>query len=73
MADHAGKAIVTVVREDKAYEAENELGVQTSEMVQVVKGLSPGDTVITAGGYGLPEGCPVRAVSDLATAKNAEL
>ena len=71
--DHAGQAIVTVVRDGKAYEVEIVLGVQTAEKVQVVKGLSAGDVVITAGGYGLPEGCPVRIVSDLASASTAGL
>ena len=71
IADHAGKAIITVIREDKAFEVEVELGAHTSDSVQVLKGLSAGDMVITAGGYGLPEGCPVKIVADLATAKTA--
>lgn len=73
VADHAGKAIITVVRDEKAFEVEVELGAHAADKVQVIKGLSPGDTVITAGGYGLPEGCPVRIVPDLATAKTAGL
>lgn len=73
VADHAGKSIVSIVRDDKAYEIEVELGAQTADLVQVVKGLSLGDIVITAGGYGLPEGCPVRIVSDLGSAKTAGL
>lgn len=73
IADHAGKSIISVVRDDKAYEIEVELGAQTAELVQIVKGISSGDIVITAGGYGLPEGCPVRIVSDLASAKTAGL
>jgi HlyD family secretion protein len=73
VADHAGKAIVTVVREGKAHELDVELGVQTSDRVEVRKGLSSADTVITAGGYGLPDGCPVRVVPNLATARTAGL
>lgn len=73
VADNAGTAIVTVVREEKAYEVEVVLGAHTSKMVQVVNGLSVGDVVITAGGYGLPEGCPVRVVADLAGDKTAGL
>jgi multidrug efflux pump subunit AcrA (membrane-fusion protein) len=65
IADHAGTAVVTVVRDDRAYEVDVMLGARTVDSVQVVKGLSAGDTVITAGGYGLPEGCPVKIVSDL--------
>ena len=71
IADHAGQAIITVIREAKALEVEVELGAHAPDSVQVLKGLSPGDMVITAGGYGLPEGCPVRIVADLATAKTA--
>ena len=64
IADHSGTAVVTVVREEKAHEVEIELGAQTHDWVQVLKGLSPGDIVVTAGGYGLPEGCPVRLKSN---------
>ena len=60
VADHAGTSIVSVVREDKAYEVDVVLGAQTSDSVQIVKGLTAGDVVITAGGYGLPEACPVK-------------
>lgn len=73
VADHSGTAVVTLVRDGKAYETEVQLGVQTHELVQVVKGLSHGDVVITAGGYGLPEGCPVRIVPDAAAMKTAGL
>ena len=69
VADNAGKSIISVIREDKSFEVEVELGAYTSEAVQVIKGISAGDTVITAGGYGLPEGCPVRVVDDLAAVK----
>lgn len=59
VADRSGTPVVTVVRDGKAFEIEVKLGVQTQEKTQVVEGLAPGDTVITEGGYGLPEGCPV--------------
>lgn len=62
VADHSGTAIVTVVRDGKAYEVEVKLGAQTHEAVQVIEGLAPGDVVVIAGGYGLPEGSPVRVV-----------
>ena len=58
IADRDGTPIVTVVRDNKAYETEVVLGVQTREQVQIRKGLSPGDLVAVQGGYGLPEGCP---------------
>lgn len=58
IADRDGTPVVTVIRDNKAYETEVSLGVQTRERVQVIKGLSPGDLVAVQGGYGLPEGCP---------------
>ena len=59
VADREGKPVVTVVRDGKAYEIEVRLGVQTRHEVQVLEGLSEGDVVVTEGGYGLPDGCPV--------------
>lgn len=71
VADRSGTAVVTVIRDGQAHEIEVELGTETHEHVQVLKGVSPGDMVATAGGYGLPDGCPVKIVANLATAKNA--
>ena len=72
VADHSGTPVVTVIREGKAFETEVELGAETHQLIQVAKGLSSGDLVATAGGYGLPDGCPVRIVEDLAAAKAAD-
>jgi HlyD family secretion protein len=36
------------------------LGIRTSESAQVLSGLTPADTVITTGGYGLDEGTKVK-------------
>ncbi len=58
--DHSGTSVVTLVRDGKTQETEVELGAETSELFQVTKGLSEGDVVATSGGYGLPDGCPVR-------------
>jgi len=58
VADRDGTPVVTVIRQNKAYETEVALGVQTRERVQVTRGLSPGELVAVQGGYGLPEGCP---------------
>jgi len=59
VADHSGTPVVTVIRDNKAYETKVETGIETSNLVQILKGLTPGDLVATAGGYGLPEQCPV--------------
>ena len=67
--DHSGTPVVTVIRDGKAFEVEVETGVETRERIEILKGLSPGDTVATVGGYGLPDGCPVR----ITTGANAEM
>jgi len=68
IADHSGVPVVTVVRDGLAYEVEVETGAETDDLVQILKGILPGDVVATAGGYGLPDGCPVQVVADLAAA-----
>ena len=35
-------------------------GIQTAEKTQITDGLTPADTVITGGGYGLDEGTKVK-------------
>ncbi len=65
VADNSGTPVVTAIRDGKAYETEVELGAETGDFVQVLHGLAPGDTVAIAGGYGLPESCPVHIVVDV--------
>jgi len=64
VADRAGTPVITVVRSDKAYEIEVTLGVETRAYTQVTQGLLAGDLVVTEGGYGLPDGCPVRILPE---------
>ncbi len=64
VADHAGTSVVTVVRDGKAHEIEVKLGLKTEDQVQILQGFAPGDWVITEGGYGLPENCPVRITAE---------
>jgi membrane fusion protein (multidrug efflux system) len=71
IADHSGTPVVTLIRDGKAHETVVELGAETHDRVQVLQGLQAGDLVATAGGYGLPEDCPVRVVKDLSAAKLA--
>ena len=59
VADRNGMAVVTVIRDDKAYETEVQTGVRTLDAVQIVGGLTAGEIVAVEGGYGLPDGCPV--------------
>ena len=60
IADRAGSPVVTVARDGKAHEIEVVLGARTHDFVEITQGLSAGDWVVTEGGYGLPEDCPVK-------------
>lgn len=55
-----GKLIAMIVRDGKTHNTEVELGKRVDQNVEVLKGIVPGDTVITSGGYGLEEGYPVK-------------
>jgi hypothetical protein len=70
VADRDGTPVVTVVREEKAYEQPVSLGVSTKNKVQVIAGLNAGDWVAIEGGYGLPAGCPVRITPEPAGASS---
>lgn len=67
--DHAGTPVVTLIRDGKTQETVVELGAETGEFFQVTSGLSEGDLVATSGGYGLPDGCPVQIVDDIAATR----
>jgi len=64
VADHSGTTVVTVIRDDKAYETEVEIGTKTVDLIQILQGLSVDDLVATVGGYGLPQGCPIQIKSN---------
>jgi len=66
VADRAGAAVVTVVKDNKAREVEVKLGIQAQDRVQVLEGIAPGDLVATENGYGLPDDCPVRILQGAA-------
>ena len=71
LADNSGTPVVTVIKDGKAYETKVEVGATTHDKVQILAGLAAGDVVATAGGYGLPEACPVQVVTDSSTATSA--
>lgn len=54
-----GKDIVYVYRGEAAQQAEVKIGLRTESRVQVLEGLSPGDTIITSGVMQLRSGMPV--------------
>ena len=66
VADRAGTAVVTVVKDNKAREVEVKLGIQAQDRVQVLEGIAPGDLIATENGYGLPDDCPVRILQGAA-------
>lgn len=55
-----GTRIVFVVAEDKAVRREVEVGLEQDRMVQVTRGLSPGEKVVVTGNEMLRNGAPVR-------------
>lgn len=63
VADHDGTPVVTVIRDGKAAEVPVTLGSEAEGLVQVISGLEAGDLVATKGGYGLPEGYPLKIIS----------
>jgi multidrug efflux pump subunit AcrA (membrane-fusion protein) len=63
VADHNGEAVVTVIRDNKAYQAVVKTGVRTRDHVQILEGLNAGETVALEGGYALPDECPVHVVT----------
>lgn len=55
-----GTHIVFVVEENKAVRRKVEIGIEQDRMVQVTKGLSPGEKVVITGNEMLKNGAPVR-------------
>ena len=63
-----GASTVMVVGQDnKAHQVEVQTGIRSADMVQVTKGLQAGQTVITAGAYGLPDNTHVKVASSQQT------
>lgn len=54
-----GKNKVFVYRSGKAYPVDMEIGIRTEAEIQIVKGLSAGDTILTSGTLQLRTGMPV--------------
>ena len=56
-----GEATVMVAGADgRAHQQAVETGIRHQDEVQITKGLKGGDTVVTAGGYGLPDNTKIR-------------
>ena len=55
-----GKFVLVMNPDGTAHKRPVTLGIQTAEQVQILTGLTPKDTVITTGAYGLDEGTKVK-------------
>jgi multidrug efflux pump subunit AcrA (membrane-fusion protein) len=66
--DSEGATTVMVVSDDgRAHQTPVEVGVRNGDLVQITKGLSAGQVVVTTGAYGLPDKTQVKvAPSDTA-------
>jgi membrane fusion protein, multidrug efflux system len=60
-----GKRYVFVVRGDRVQRRQIETGVDGGNWLEVLRGLNPGDEVVTAGGDGLDDGQQVRVVHEV--------
>lgn len=60
-----GATTVMVVGQDnKAHQTEVQTGIRNGSLVQITKGLQPGQTVITTGAYGLPDNTQVKVAPE---------
>ena len=55
-----GSAVMVAGTDGAAHRKPVTLGIRTPEAVQILSGLSPGDSVITDGGYGLDDGTKIK-------------
>ena len=55
-----GRDIAFIYKDGKAHQVELEKGTRTESVVQILRGVSPGDTLITTGVMQLRDGLPVK-------------
>lgn len=55
-----GQTSVMVVKDSRAYSQPVKTGIQQGSMMQIVRGLQPGEQVIVSGQYGLPDKTKVK-------------
>ena len=61
--DAEGGTTVMVIGADKhAHQTSVDVGIRNADLVQITKGLAPGETVVTVGAYGLPDNTQVKPV-----------
>jgi HlyD family secretion protein len=57
--------------DDKAHQKPVQAGIRSTELTQVISGISAGDPVITAGGYAVPDGTQIKIEQPTAEGKDA--
>ncbi|HKE26736.1 MAG TPA: efflux RND transporter periplasmic adaptor subunit [Bryobacteraceae bacterium] len=60
--EEGGTAVLTLGADNTVHIKKVEVGVREPDKVQILSGVSPGDTVVTVGGLGLDENAKVRVV-----------
>jgi multidrug efflux pump subunit AcrA (membrane-fusion protein) len=61
-----GRSSVMVVGKDGiVHVREVKVGIREGEATQIVEGLKAGDTVVTSGAYGLPDGSQVQGAAQV--------
>jgi HlyD family secretion protein len=58
--DNDGLSVMIVGPDGAAHRKAVTVGIRTAELAQITSGITPSDTVITTGGYGLDEGTKVK-------------
>lgn len=54
--------VMVVAGDNRAHQTQVELGARNGDVVQILKGISSGQTVVTVGAYGLPDNTQVKPV-----------
>jgi len=65
--DEGGESVFVVGADSVAHERKIETGIRQGDQVQILKGLSSGDRVVTTGGLGLEDGAKVQVQQAEAT------
>jgi HlyD family secretion protein len=69
--DYGSTVLVTLRPDNTVFSRQVRLGITQGDKMQIVSGVSPGDVVVTGGGYGLPDGTKVRPVNNSQPAQSA--
>jgi HlyD family secretion protein len=58
-----GDAVMVIGADGRAHRKAVKVGIRQDGQAQIVSGINPGDTVITSGGYGLPDNTQVKVAA----------